>query len=167
MTSEQWRENLLKTNLQGQANAAYDIVADLAAFERELGFAQDAALNSLQRSERAEAALADLQNGGGCHAGKGRGDCEHFVGLPGKSIPGQHDGPDDTVDEYGKPNGWCWQCWKSHQLADCRAKLARIVEAAENLLRTDDRDEWDEEGRNQYLVRLSAALAAVKEVPRE
>lgn len=49
--------------------------------------------------------------------GPGRGDCAHFVGLPGKSIPGQHDGPDDTVDAWGKPNGWCWQCWTSHRLA--------------------------------------------------
>ncbi len=46
----------------------------------------------------------------------GRGDCEHAVGLPGHSIPGQHDGPDDTVDAYGKPNGWCWSCWKSHKI---------------------------------------------------
>jgi hypothetical protein len=46
----------------------------------------------------------------------GVGDCEHAVGLPGKSIPGRHDGPDDTVDEYGRPNGWCEVCWLRHQL---------------------------------------------------
>lgn len=58
-----------------------------------------------------------LDSGGGCElVAKGRGDCEHFVGLPGKSIPGQHDGPDDTLDVYGKPNGWCWSCWKSLQI---------------------------------------------------
>lgn len=46
---------------------------------------------------------------GGCAlSGPSRGDCEHALGLPGKSIPGQHDGLDDTVDVYGKPNGWCW-----------------------------------------------------------
>lgn len=54
---------------------------------------------------------------GNCELTKpGRGDCSHFVGLPGTSIPGQHDGPDDTVDAYGKPNGWCWQCWKSEKI---------------------------------------------------
>lgn len=46
----------------------------------------------------------------------GRGDCWNYVGLPGRSMPGKHNGPDDTVDCYDKPNGWCWSCWKSHQL---------------------------------------------------
>lgn len=57
-------------------------------------------------------------------AGPGRGDCLHFVGLPGKSIPGQHDGPDDTVDAYGRPNGWCFYCWLSYRLEQLQAKLA-------------------------------------------
>ena len=58
-------------------------------------------------------------------SGPGRGDCEHFVGYPSPiHIPNQHDGPDDTVDVYGKPNGWCWTCWKSRQLSDCREQLA-------------------------------------------
>lgn len=53
----------------------------------------------------------------GClFSGTGRGDCEHFISLPGKSILGKHDGPDDTVDEYGRPNGWCEVCWLSQQL---------------------------------------------------
>lgn len=59
----------------------------------------------------------DGANARGClFSGTGRGDCEHFVGLPGKSIPSTHDGPDDTVDEYGRPNGWCEVCWLSQQL---------------------------------------------------
>lgn len=46
----------------------------------------------------------NLESTGCCEfAVPGRGDCEHFVGLPGRSIPGEHDGPDDTVDAYGKP----------------------------------------------------------------
>ena len=54
--------------------------------------------------------------GGGCEiAGPGRGDCAHFIGLPGTSIPDRHDGPDDTLDCYGKPNGWCWTCWLGHK----------------------------------------------------
>jgi hypothetical protein len=66
-------------------------------------------------------------SGGGCTlAGPGRGDCERFIGLPGRSIPGRHDGPDDTVDAYGKPNGWCWSCWKSKQIVDLRGMLAAI-----------------------------------------
>ena len=62
--------------------------------------------------------------GRGCTlAGPGRGDCAHFVGLPGKSIPGQHDGKDDTVDCYGKPNGWCWSCWKDYKLQVAKTEL--------------------------------------------
>jgi len=62
--------------------------------------------------------------GMGCTlSGPGRGDCMHFVGLPGKSIPGKHDGPDDTLDCYGKPNGWCWSCWKDYKLETAKAEL--------------------------------------------
>lgn len=42
-------------------------------------------------------------------AGHGRGDCEHFVRLPGLLIAGHH------TDDYGKPNGWCWFCWWSYR----------------------------------------------------
>lgn len=49
--------------------------------------------------------------GGGCTlAGPGRGDCEHFCGLP-----ATEEYPRD-VDEYGKPRDWCWACWKSELL---------------------------------------------------
>lgn len=60
----------------------------------------------------------------GCTLAKtGRGDCENFVGLPGESIPNQHDGDNDTVDVYGKPNGWCWSCWKSYRIKELEAEL--------------------------------------------
>jgi len=69
----------------------------------------------------------------GCRfAGPGRGDCAHFIGLPGKSIPGQHDGPDDTVDAYGQPNGWCDYCWLSHQLMMAKAKISDLAELLED-----------------------------------
>ncbi len=68
-------------------------------------------------SARAKELCRKLLSGGGCYfATGGRGDCYHYVGLPGRSVPGQHDGDDDTVDHYGKPNGWCWSCWKSRRL---------------------------------------------------
>jgi len=54
----------------------------------------------------------------------GRGDCEHFIGLPGISISGQHDGPDDTKDCYDKPNGWCWACWRSYENSRLRTLVA-------------------------------------------
>ena len=68
--------------------------------------------------------LAEREDGGCILAGPGRGDCSHFIGLPGENIPGQHDGP-DTEDVYGKPNGWCWSCWKSQMIAE---KTARVLE---------------------------------------
>ena len=59
-------------------------------------------------------------------SGPGRGDCVNFVGLPGPSIPGQHDGEDDTLDVYGKPNGWCVVCWGSEQQSRLHAEVARL-----------------------------------------
>ena len=41
----------------------------------------------------------------GCKlSGQGRGDCEHFIGLPEKFN-------ETTTDEYGIPLGWCDFCW--------------------------------------------------------
>ena len=63
-------------------------------------------------------------DGGSClFARPRRGDCENYIGLPGLSIPGQHDGEDQTVDVYGKPNGWCWSCWKSYQIDKLQKEL--------------------------------------------
>ena len=70
-------------------------------------------------------------DGGGCElSGRGRGDCFNAVGLPGETVPDQHDGPDDTVDVYGRPNGWCWQCWKSHQIDELQSINADLRKAA-------------------------------------
>lgn len=75
----------------------------------------------------------------GCTLSKsGRGDCENYIGLPGESIPGQHDGDDDTVDAYGKPNGWCWSCWKSYRIKELENELSnksdnKIIENEEDL----------------------------------
>ncbi len=69
----------------------------------------------------------DLRLRHGClHAGPHRGDCAHYIGIPGLSMPGIHDGPDDTVDEYGRPNGWCEVCWCHKRLDDAEAEIARL-----------------------------------------
>ncbi len=72
-------------------------------------------------------------------AGVKSGNCEHAIGLPGNSIPGQHDGNDDTVDEYNKPNGWCWSCWKSHQIEKLR-KEVQALEAWQEVAAASNRD---------------------------
>lgn len=38
----------------------------------------------------------------------GRGDCEHFVGLP--EIENEF-----TTDIYGRPHGWCEICWRGEE----------------------------------------------------
>lgn len=58
----------------------------------------------------------DTDTSGCLFAGPGRGDCEHAVGLPGEDRDVDHDGP-RTEDAYGRPNGWCWSCWKSYRIA--------------------------------------------------
>lgn len=85
-------------------------------------------------------------------AGEGRGDCAHFIGLPGKSIPCQHDGPDDTVDVYGIPNGWCEYCWCSHQLSEARTKNRELNELLE-------------EHRQQYANKCLELIEARKLIP--
>ena len=78
-----------------------------------------------------KAKLAEVVDGCCAQSGAGRGDCEHFVGLPGNSIPGQHDGGDDTLDHRGKPNGWCQRCWDLIKLAEQRnATQAMVIEAS-------------------------------------
>lgn len=83
------------------------------------------------RNATLEHALAELEeiarNGTCLLAGPGRGDCEHAVGLPGPSIPGQHDGPDDTVDAYGKPNGWCWMCWRGKKVERAEVRISALT----------------------------------------
>jgi hypothetical protein len=74
------------------------------------------------------AEIMERVESGGCvnaaldHAG----DCANAVGLPGISIPGAHDGPDDTVDAFGKPNGWCWYCWLQHREREALRKVAAL-----------------------------------------
>lgn len=69
----------------------------------------------------------------GCSlAGPGRGDCFHFIGYPSPiHKPGQHDGFDDTVDSYGKPNGWCWSCWKDYRLEKALSELSALKKGME------------------------------------
>lgn len=90
----------------------------------------------------------------GCLLSKlGRGDCEHAVGLPGKSIPGRHDGPDDTLDEYDRPNGWCEVCWRGRQIQLLEFALA--VKTAKSkakigILTKDDIKQLTPRSRDEY-----------------
>lgn len=61
-------------------------------------------------------------------SGPGRGDCEHFVQMP--------DVLDETTtDVYGKPNGWCWWCWKQAQLTEVKAENEKLRDCVEELAR--------------------------------
>lgn len=88
----------------------------------------------LTEIERLRAEVEYLKHCGGCvFASSERGDCENAVGLPGESIPGQHDGHDDRMDVYGRPNGWCWHCWLTRQ-RDTAQTLARQLSEEVELL---------------------------------
>ena len=69
-----------------------------------------------EAAEPTPTADVDTDTSGCLFAGPGRGDCEHAVGLPGEDRDVDHDGP-RTEDAYGRPNGWCWSCWKSYRIA--------------------------------------------------
>lgn len=81
---------------------------------------------SPRRVAELEAKMKRVRDGACALSGPGRGDCEHFVGLPGESIPGQHDGPDDTVDCYGRPNGWCQRCRDIRQLSNLQSRNSEL-----------------------------------------
>ena len=63
-----------------------------------------------------------LQKTYGCLlAGPGRGDCSHFVGMPGMlNYP-------DTIDVYGRPNGWCQVCWDSEKIRKLYENIRKIT----------------------------------------
>jgi len=65
--------------------------------------------------------LHDLKHSNGCLlAGPGRGDCDHFVGLPEVE-------DETTCDEYGRPNGWCEVCWRGVQIERHKESLIKQV----------------------------------------
>lgn len=74
---------------------------------------------------------------GGCSRPGSGGDCKHFIGVPGERVIG--DGTDSTEDEYGKPNEWCWSCWKSYQI-DTLRKEVQTLEAWQNVAVESNRD---------------------------
>lgn len=55
-------------------------------------------------------------------AGPGRGDCEHFVGMP--SVLDE-----SATDVYGRPIGWCMPCWTSVRLAASEARVSALTAA--------------------------------------
>lgn len=100
---------------------------------------------------KVEGAQFNYDKNGCAFAGPGRGDCEHAVGLPGKSVPGQHDGPDDTVDAYGKPNGWCWFCWRGYRIARLEEKLHQFQQG-------ERAEAWAHEATTEALEQAQAKL---------
>ena len=82
-----------------------------------------------------EAKLRD--RGGACLlAGPGRGDCLHFIGIPTTSTT-------EDYDEYGKPAGWCWLCWKG----ELRDRALRDLDEYKKKL-------WKEQDRNNEIRHL-------------
>lgn len=98
----------------------------------------------------------------------GRGDCEHFIGLPGLTIEGQHDGPPHE-DVYGKPNGWCWACWWGYKMDRLNSLNAELVEALKRIGNNacgrmwNSQEEATIEACRGILKEATAALAKAQE----
>jgi len=123
------------------------------------------ALYGDRRIHELSAEVERLKDGGGCtYTRFGRGDCEHFVGLPGLSIPDQHDGDDDTVDAYGKPNGWCWSCWKSYKI---ERQAAEIGELKIEMKQVYQAHKADEEQVERQAALLKQCLSAFRQYSNE
>lgn len=59
------------------------------------------------------------------YAKEGRGDCEHFVGLP--KVENE-----ETTDEYGIPHGWCEYCWSQEKRRRLEAENAKLKQDIES-----------------------------------
>ena len=44
----------------------------------------------------------------------GRGDCEHFSGIPTNET---------AMNKYGRPQGWCEICWRGYRLKEMSKAL--------------------------------------------
>ena len=85
-------------------------------------------------------------------AGPGRGDCWHALGLPGVM---KHP---DTIDHYGRPNGWCQVCWQSEGLTVLRKEY-------EKLIKDYDQSEKENKAYNVVFAKLRAkAYDAAREL---
>jgi len=67
-------------------------------------------------------------------AGPGRGDCEHYVGIP------KEEKYPETVDEYGIPHGWCEYCWSVEKRNRLTALLEKKDAESKELQRRLDGD---------------------------
>ncbi len=54
-------------------------------------------------------------------SGAGRGDCRHAIGV------------NSDTDEYGKPKGWCWACWRKNQIDRLDAEVERLRTSLEKI----------------------------------
>jgi hypothetical protein len=68
-----------------------------------------------------DAAWRAARRSGCLLAGPGRGDCEHFVGLP-----AHMEYPRD-IDEYGVPHGWCLPCWRAQRTRATTSALRALT----------------------------------------
>jgi len=98
------------------------------------------------------------------YSGPGRGDCEHFVGIPAEMNQ-------ETCDEYGIPHGWCDWCWRTYEYATLQSRAAEerrdlgvAVDTFENNWKdAESRAARAEEKLATTGVALSNAVAALEQ----
>lgn len=107
------------------------------------------------------AELRAAKEGTCLHASTGRGDCENYIGLPGRVEEVTHDGP-NTEDAYGKPNGWCWRCWDGYRLMKAEAQLHELSPPPSDPGKTHWPTCWKARGHQECAVERIAELEAEK-----
>jgi hypothetical protein len=145
-----------------------DLKAELAEWKRDQQKKFDLAVHALQEDcdritamktdilkgqlTAANAEIERLKNKNGCVlSGPGRGDCEHYLGVP-KTFD------ETTTDCYGRPKGWCEICWCHYQIE--RLKSRKITSIDEIPLVQELRAEIKQ--ANEVIARLEAELQKPK-----
>lgn len=124
------------TELSGEhpyVNTARDACVDLAARVQQCATDIDTRNPSIYNAALTWQRLEELRAKAirGCLlAGPGRGDCEHFVGLPKEENR-------ETTDEYGRPHGWCQVCWLAEREWRMCNKVRELSAAAVEFVRLD------------------------------
>lgn len=111
----------------------------------------DALGGTLDGRDAPERPTVEGASGGVCGFDRpGRGDCEHFVGVP-------HVLNEQTTDVYGKPHDWCWHCWLMFKLRAARAALVTLLDIGEHLA-TDHMVAEDDENAQDHIAAFNRAL---------
>jgi len=128
----------------GKLYALY--VAEFGELVNEKMIQADVVMNSSRIIKDEHGLFNSYNESGGCTRAS-HGNCETHVGL--SSLPLSK----DSVDNYGKPKGWCWSCWKDCQIAQLQKTLCRYAKG-------DAKDNFFDDFFGELMGRTSVIAAA-------